>query len=152
MDSRLETYRKLSAADVDAAKAELDHSIQLQEAIWSQAVIAGQREGAPPAAPMLLLPALNQMFDITTTRTMALRMHPPVVVFVMLFGLALASALLAGHAMGGGKTREWLHMLAFAAVVAITVYVIFDLEYPRLGLIRIDAFDQVLADVRASMK
>lgn len=151
VDSRLEIYRKLSAADLDAAKAELDRSIRLQEAIWSQAVIAGQLEGAPPAAPMLLLPALNQMFDITTTRTMALKMHPPTVVFVMLLGLALASALLAGYAMGGGKTREWLHMLAFAAVVAITVYVILDVEYPRLGLIRIDGFDQVLVDVRASM-
>jgi hypothetical protein len=31
------------------------------------------------------------------------------------------------------------------------VYVIFDLEYPRLGLIRIGVFDQVLVDVRESM-
>jgi hypothetical protein len=31
------------------------------------------------------------------------------------------------------------------------VYVILDLEYPRLGLIRVDAFDQVLVNVRDSM-
>lgn len=151
-DSRLEVYRKLSASDLEAARVELDRSIRLQGEIWNQAVISGQLEGAPPAVAMLLLPALNQMFDVTTTRTMALRMHPPTVIFVMLFGLALASALLAGYAMGGARTREWLHMLAFAAVVAATVYVIFDLEYPRLGLIRIGAFDQVLVDLRASMK
>jgi len=30
--------------------------------------------------------------------------------------------------------------------------VILDIEYPRLGFIRIDAIDQVLLDVRASMK
>jgi hypothetical protein len=30
--------------------------------------------------------------------------------------------------------------------------VIFDLEYPRLGLIRVNAFDHYLADVRNSMK
>ncbi|MCG3200787.1 MAG: hypothetical protein NFCOHLIN_00649 [Gammaproteobacteria bacterium] len=100
---------------------------------------------------MLLLAALNQMIDITTTRTMALKMHPPAVIFAVLIGPALASALAAGYAMGGGRTREWLHMLAFAAVVAITVYVIFDLESPRLGLIRIGAFDQVLVDVRESL-
>jgi hypothetical protein len=29
---------------------------------------------------------------------------------------------------------------------------ILDLEFPRLGLIRIDSFDQVLVDVRQSMK
>jgi hypothetical protein len=43
-------------------------------------------------------------------------------------------------------------MLAFAVIMAVTVYVIFDLEYPRLGLIRVDAVDQVLVDLRDSMK
>jgi hypothetical protein len=32
------------------------------------------------------------------------------------------------------------------------VYVILDLEVPRFGLIRIDAADQALVDVRQSMK
>ena len=31
-------------------------------------------------------------------------------------------------------------------------HVIVDLEFPRLGLIRVDAADQALADLRASMK
>ena len=54
----------------------------------------------------------------------------------MLVGLALASALLAGYGMAGGKSRNWLHILGFAAVMAVAVYVIIDLEFPRLGLIR----------------
>ena len=33
-----------------------------------------------------------------------------------------------------------------------TVYVILDLEFPRLGLIRIDATDRVLIELRESMK
>ena len=36
--------------------------------------------------------------------------------------------------------------------MALTVFVILDIEYPRLGLIRVDAFDQALVDLRASMK
>ena len=48
-----------------------------------------------------LLPALNAMFDIMTTRTLAMRMHPPLIIFVMLFVVALASALLAGHGLAG---------------------------------------------------
>ena len=43
-------------------------------------------------------------------------------------------------------------MIGFAAATAIAVYVIVDLEYPRLGLVRIDTFDQALVDVRATMK
>jgi hypothetical protein len=37
-------------------------------------------------------------------------------------------------------------------VTAAVVYVIFDLEFPRMGLIRIDAADHILMDLRASMK
>jgi len=150
VDSRLETYRKIP--DVEAVKAEWERSIQLQGEIWTQAVAAGRLEGAPPSFTMLLLPALNQMIDITTTRAMTIRMHPPIIIFLMLFGLALAGALLAGYSMAGGKSRDWLHMLAFAAVLAVAVYVIIDIEYPRLGLIRVDDFDQLLVNVRASMK
>lgn len=150
VDSRLEAYRKLP--DMEAAKTALARSAQLQGEIWNQAVALGRMEGVSSAATMLLLPALNQMIDITTTRTMAGQMHPPRVIFIMLFGLALASALLAGYGMSGGKSRDWLHLLAFAMVMAIVVYVIIDIEYPRLGLIQVDAFDQVLIDVRESMK
>ena len=32
------------------------------------------------------------------------------------------------------------------------LYVILDIEYPRLGLIRVDAFGQVLVELRESMK
>ncbi|HPF59416.1 MAG TPA: DUF4239 domain-containing protein [Candidatus Competibacteraceae bacterium] len=150
VDSRLEAYRRLP--DIEAAKAELARSTQLQEKIWTQAIAAGRIEGAQPPATMLLLPALNQMIDIVTTRAMATQLHPPLVIFVLLFGLALTSALLAGYGMAGGRSRNWLHMIGFAAVMAVAVYVIIDIEYPRLGLIRVDAFDQALMEVRASMK
>jgi hypothetical protein len=70
----------------------------------------------------------------------------------MLVGLALASGLLAGYAMAGGKSRSWLHIIGFPAVMAVAVYLIIDLEFPRLGLVRVDAFDQALVELRASMK
>jgi hypothetical protein len=149
LDSRLAVYRKLP--DMSAVKEELAKSNDLQAEIWRQAVTAVRAEGAPPAVPMLLLPALNEMFDITTTRTMTAQMHPPAIVFVMLFGLALLASLLAGYGMAGGQARKWLHMIGFALIMAFSVYVILDLEFPRLGLIRVDAFDQALVDLRASM-
>jgi hypothetical protein len=101
---------------------------------------------------MLLLPALNAMIDISTTRTMAGQVHPPPVIFAMLCVLVLASALLAGFSMAGPQPRSWIHMRVFALIMAVTVYVIIDLEYPRLGLIRVDAVDQVLVDLWESMK
>jgi hypothetical protein len=149
VDSRLAIYQKLP--DLQAARAELARSTQLQKELWRQTVAACQ--AAPtPQATMLLLPALNHMIDLTTTRTMAVQMHPPMIIFVMLFGLALASSLLAGYGMAGARSRHWLYMLGFAVTLTSAVYVILDLELPRLGLIRVDVFDQALGDLRESMQ
>jgi hypothetical protein len=137
--------------DISAAEKELARSMTLQGQIWTEAVSATREPGWAPAA-IILLPALNQMIDITTTRPMATKVHPPPIVFVMLVALALVSALLAGHGMAGGEDRSWLHILGFAAIIATTVYVIVDIEYPRLGFIRVDAVDQVLSELRQSMK
>jgi len=148
LDSRLATYRNFS--DTEAVEQEWARSVRLQGEIWNQTAVACREPGMQQAT-MLLLPALNQMTDISTTRAMATRMHPPVIIFAMLFGLSLIAALLAGFAMVGGRSPSWLHVIGFAAVMAITVYVILDLEYPRRGLIRVDRFDQALVDLRASM-
>jgi hypothetical protein len=59
---------------------------------------------------------------------------------------------LAGYSLGEAETRSWLHLLLFSSILAISLYVILDLEYPRAGLIRIEAADQVLIDLRNSMK
>jgi hypothetical protein len=40
-------------------------------------------------AGKLLLPALNEMIDITTTREMAANLHPPAINFILLFALGL---------------------------------------------------------------
>jgi hypothetical protein len=148
LDLRLAAYRKLP--DITAAYAELSKANAVQGEIWTKAVAACQE--SPDILKPQLIPALNEMFDIATTRTMAARTHPPTLIFVMLGVLALMSALLAGYAMAGGKTRSWIHTVGFAFIVATTVYMIMDLEFPRLGIIRVDAFDEVLVEVRQSMQ
>jgi hypothetical protein len=150
VDSRVETYRKLP--NTDAAEAEIVKSKRLQEQIWAEAVPATLLPHSHPDAGKLLLPALNNMIDIFTTRTMALRVHPPAIVYMLLFGLSLICALLAGYRMSIGQRRSWLHMLGFTFITAIIVYVILDIEYPRAGLIRLEAPDQVLLNIRERMK
>jgi hypothetical protein len=150
VDSRLETYRKLP--NIDAAEIEMANSKKLQEEIWIKAVAATALPNSHPDAGKLLLPALNSMIDITTTRKMALQTHPPNIIYALLFALGLICSLLAGYRMAIGQHRSWLHILSFAVITVIIVYVIIDVEYPRAGLIRLQAFDQLLVDVREGMK
>jgi hypothetical protein len=150
LDARIGAYRKLP--DIAAARAEITRATQLQGEIWAHAVAASRMPDSHPSLTMLLLPALNQMIDITTTRTMATQMHPPVIIFVMLLLLALVSAVLAGHDLARAGSHNWLHTLGYATILSLTVYVIVDIEFPRMGFIRVDAIDQVLVELRASMK
>ena len=149
LDSRLETYRKLP--DIAAAEQELARSLSIQGEIWTKAVEA-VKAGTPGPSGSLFLNSLNSMFDIVTTRTAAARTHPPLVIYGMLMALAFAAALYVGYGMAGAKTRNWLHIIGFAAVLSLSVYVILDLEFPRLGLIKVDAFDRSLHELRESMK
>lgn len=151
VDSRLAVYRALP--DIEAAKGLLASSAGIQMKIWTAAVAACKAaEVNGNAVTSLVLASLNQMIDITATRTMALKTHPPAVIFVMLAIMVLAGSLLAGHGMAGGKARSWLHLIGFAGLMTVAIYIILDLEFPRIGLIRSDAFDQMLVEVRETMK
>jgi hypothetical protein len=148
LDARITVYEKIP--DFEAARADLAHANALQREIWTNAVAACSGSTNIMTA-QLVLPPLNAMFDVAATRTATFQIHPPAIVFIMMAVLALMSALLAGYAMAGGKIRSWIHVVGFAFILAATVHVILDLEYPRLGLIRANSFDRILVDLRKSM-
>jgi len=150
LDSRLEMYHRLP--NLQAAALEGAKSKALQTQIWTDAVAATQLPSSHADAGKLLLPALNNMIDITTVRFMALQLHPPGVIYWLLFTLGLICSLLVGYRMAVGDRRSWLHILGFTLITVIIVYVILDVEYPRAGLIRLEAADQALVEVRNAMK
>ena len=150
VDSRYAVYRQ--AHDTAATEAKLAEAAGLQAEIWNETLAALQSQNLPSSATSLLLVALNEMIDITATRQMATQNHPPLIVFLLLTGLSLVCALLVGYGTSANVPRSWLHTLTFAAIISLTVYVIIDLEFPRLGLIRTDAADEMLAEVRESMQ
>ncbi|HKA46364.1 MAG TPA: hypothetical protein VKF40_30505 [Burkholderiales bacterium] len=147
--TRLKAYQLLP--DVDAWRTELAAANAMQQEIWS-AAIAALRE-VPPQSAQLLLPALNDMIDITTTREIATLTQTPGPVAAALVLLAMFCCLLAGYGLAGSKAvNRYLHMLGFALIVTGTIYIILDYDYPRFGLIRNDYADQAIAATLASMK
>lgn len=149
LDTRLETYTR--PGDRDFIRAKLAEAGEQQQAIWNLAIAAGQREPAGHTA-RVLLPALNAMIDITTTRVTATETHPPEIIFILLAGLSLVSALLVGYVASTATTRNVVPILILATTLSLTLYVILDLEFPRQGLIRVNSADHVLAELRQSME
>jgi hypothetical protein len=147
---RATVYRDV--AHLDDVEKRMANGAALQGEIWNSSLAASQRPGAASQAGMLLLPALNEMFDITGTRHMATTNHPPLVIFVLLAVLSVLGATLVGYSCSSNRRRTWMHPVSFALVMSLAFYVIIDLEYPRLGLIRVDAADQELIDLANSMR
>jgi hypothetical protein len=148
--SRLATFRKLP--DLEAARAEYERSVGFQNDIWDLAIPAASSTGNP-AVLSLVTSALNEMFDIASARLAATRIHVPRVVLSLLFALALASALVVGYeGAGDARRRGWLRTILFPLAIAASIFIILDLEYPRMGLIRVDAADRLLEELLEQMQ
>jgi hypothetical protein len=142
--SRLHLYDRVANEVSDTTK-------QLQEQIWKQAVAGAALPGGSPDAAKLLLPAVNDMIDITSTRHNAFNMHPPAVIFLLLFVLSGCCAFVAGYGMTE-IAPSWFYSIAFALTVTLTVYATLEIEYPRQGLIRLTQTDDTFLQLRDSIK
>jgi hypothetical protein len=60
--------------------------------------------------------------------------------------------LLMAFTFSAAKNRSWPHILGFTVITVIVVYVVLDVEYPRVGPIRLEDADQLLVNVRNHMK
>jgi hypothetical protein len=140
--SRTTVYSQIG--DEAAFRRELRRSAVIQNEIWGLAVAAGKRPEAAPGSNQLLLPALNEMIDLTATRAFATMMHPPEVIHIMLIGLAAISGFLAGLGLAAERRRPLVHPVSFALIMTGAIYVTIDLEYPRAGFIRVDGFENAV--------
>ena len=104
------------------------------------------------AARLLLLPALNEMIDITTTSAISIQTHPPILVWTALAVLAPSSAGMAGYSASSTKKPKYFHFIAFAVIIPFIVYLMLDVEYPRYGIVRLDQVNQLLIDLAESMR
>jgi hypothetical protein len=71
---------------------------------------------------------------------------------MMLVIAGMASALFAGYALAGGPNRPWLSMLGVATAIGLAVFIILQLEFPRLGLVGVGDMDAALVDLRATLE
>ncbi len=149
LDSRIAVYEQF--ADRERSLAALARGSRLQRQIWSAATASCARSTVA-ASCLLLLPALNDMFDIVTTRTMAQLTHLPPLIIGLLILLCCLGGLQSGYALSAQTQRDPVQTSIFALAIAATVFVVVDLEFPRGGLINLGQMDQAIVDLRATMR
>lgn len=131
-----------------AAKATVAEGSALQRPLWSLAAQAVQEQPVA-TAPRLYEDSLNAMIDEQTVRVAALSNRVPTEVLLLeIVGAAVALGLLGLHV--GVLGRGMVAVLLAAAMIALLLYVSFDLDRPTRGLIQVPATP--LVQLQASMK
>jgi hypothetical protein len=139
----------LSDSVPDSAKfvAASNASVELQNRLWA---LAGAALNAAPtaSAPRLYVESLNEMIDAHTTRIAALENRiPAAVLWLQILASALALGVLSMFL--GSHDRGVLMALVVAGLVTVMLLVIFDLDRPHRGFIKVP--DGPIVAVRQSM-
>jgi hypothetical protein len=101
LDARLAFYRDI--ADQKEADVQMDRARASQRDVWAQAITECREMTCAPANTFLMS-SLNAMIDASTACEVALKVHPPKVVLLLLAVLPLICSLLAGYdAAGNGR-------------------------------------------------
>jgi len=148
LDLHLASYNHIPYLSL--VKADLDKAQVLQHQIWKM-VVTASKEDPHQSLIQLVVPAINQMFDAFHTGIDISRLHPPPIVFLLLVGLAALGGFLIGYNTAETKTQHPVHVLCYVLLTAFIIYLIMNLEFPRVGFIRMNSFDQMLVDVRKDM-
>jgi hypothetical protein len=148
VDTRIDYFAHI--LDLKQARADDRRVHTLQDQIWKDAVAAAA-DAPDSRATLLVLPAINEMIDITTAHEAAILTHVPIALLALLILLSFGCSFFAGLGMAKQRRPSRVHMIAFAVTLAVTAYVILNLEFPRAGFVRMRMIDELLAQVRAGM-
>lgn len=122
-------------------------SVSAQQGIWQAAIDLSRQPKLASDMRLLVIPALSLMFKTAEDRHVAAMSREPALIYGLLTVLSLLGGVLAGRLLTGPRGPQRAHRIIFASIIAATVFVICDLDNPRVGLIRVDYVDRMFEDV-----
>ena len=136
--------------DEEKIKQQLNKADEISDRIWKRVTLHSQKPSTL-AVTAQMIPAVNAMIDIVTTRDAdRISMVPRLVLWVLLV-LVLISSFVLGSDYNG-KKRNKILILSYAVAMTITLDLIVELDRPRQGLINLNAIEQKMIDLRELVK
>jgi len=144
----VETRISFFEAGSDTAKIykSLAEGSSLQQSLWNRATFYGQEQSNFHRTSQMV-PALNDMIDIVTTRNAAEIDKVPELILYVLFLLCFSSSFMLGYSLG--KKPDWIITSGFVLMIAMSIYLIIDLDRPRRGIITMKKVNQQIILLRS---
>ena len=135
-------------ANVSERSRDEAQTLRLQDRMWTVVRDAAQRNAQSTTVP-LVIEALNETIDEATDQTAALTATIPESVIAVLVLLVLIAVGMMGYGLGKAKRRRPFISLLLAAMFALVIATILDLDRPQQGLITVSL--QPLTDLQARL-
>lgn len=129
---------------MDKMREALKESNESSSKLWQ---LAADQSRIPSnlVASNQMIPALNGMIDVVTTRNIGLLSKVPPSILIMLFVVSITCSFFAGVAL---KNIDWLIATGFCFLTAMVIYITLDLDYPRGGFIQLDTSHRAIYELR----
>jgi hypothetical protein len=148
VESRIAHYD--ARRDFEKAMSEFQAGQELSAKVWRIAVDYSKKDDVTTRTSQLI-PSINEMIDITSTRLAASEGTIPDSIMYFLFILCACASFMLGYDHNNNKV-DWLVVTGFAVTLSATVFSIVDLDRPRSGLINMDGPAKKIVELREMFK
>lgn len=131
-------------------KADLQTAQYYENKIWHLTVKSCD-ESTNKTLAQIYIPAFSNMFEKAHMGYYITQIHPPYIIFALLICLAALGAFLVGYTSAENIKKHPLHSICYVLLTAFTIYVIINIEFPRIGFINLGTFDNILLEVLKNM-
>lgn len=135
------------ASDKEKFKKNRAELSKTATALWARTVVELKKpEMSGPANNMAN--NLTSLFDVGIRREALLNAGIPMPINLMLIVLALTISLVGGFTTPTIKHKEWIVVTVFAFLASAILYITIDLARPMEGLIKPDAGQEIILNLR----
>ena len=125
----------------------LNRSEAISTRIWARAARLSQ-DPKNLISSNQMIPALNDMIDVLTTRNATRHATVPDSIIWVLFILCAVGSFMIGINRNESKSSMMVVNVVFALMISSCIFLIIDLDRPTRGLITLEGMNQNLVDLR----
>jgi hypothetical protein len=149
VESRIDYYK--AGKDLGKKQQSLTQSQFISSRLWDRASRLSL-DIKNTDATRLMIPALNEMIDITTTRLSAEIAKVPDSIIWFLFTLACISSFFSSYSSALKGSIDWLIEFGFCLMISITILFILDLDRPFRGFVTLDESEKNIIQLLSYFK
>lgn len=138
--------------DLDKVKQAMDEKDRHAAVIWGIVTKYARENPSSFIASNQMIPALNDMIDVTTKRLALDTARVPEMISLLLFALSIICAFYGGYMLGHKGKVDWIMAFGLSLIICVVIFTTLDLERTRRGVTNLNANNRYVVQLRDMLK